>query len=207
MPKTGATMSNLDQPKTELPQEARRWNWGAFLLTWIWGLGNRTPIALLGLIPLVNIVMMFVLGAKGNAWAWQNDTWKGVDHFKRTQRHWAIAGVIVWLGLIVIVGGTFWGIQSLIKGAGGYQLTMETLRASPEVKEVFGEPLEEGFMPMGSVETSGGQGRSDLQISISGPKAAGWAYSRAIKEFGTWRITSLVVVVDGTNQKIVLVEP
>lgn len=200
-------MSNLDQVKTELPEVARGWNWGAFLLTWIWGLGNRTPIALLALIPIVNVVMMFVLGAKGNAWAWQNDTWKGTDHFKRTQRHWAIAGVIVWLGLIVVVGGSFWGIQSLIKGAGGYQLTMETLRASPEIKEVFGEPLEDGFMPSGSVETSNGQGRSNLEISISGPKAQGTAYSRAIKEFGTWRMVSLTVVVDGTNEKINLIEP
>ena len=54
---------------TELPDELKGLNWGAFLLNWIWGLGNRTYIALLALIPLVNFVMMFVLLFKGNKWA------------------------------------------------------------------------------------------------------------------------------------------
>jgi hypothetical protein len=37
-------------PKT-IPAEINRWNWGAFLLNWIWGIGNQTYIALLALIP------------------------------------------------------------------------------------------------------------------------------------------------------------
>ncbi|HLH89365.1 MAG TPA: hypothetical protein VKX28_13005 [Xanthobacteraceae bacterium] len=37
-----------------VPPEIRRWNWGAFPLHWIWGIGNDTYIALLTLIPLVN---------------------------------------------------------------------------------------------------------------------------------------------------------
>ena len=30
-----------------LPPELTGWNWGAFFLTWIWGIGNSTFIALL----------------------------------------------------------------------------------------------------------------------------------------------------------------
>lgn len=30
-----------------VPAEIDRWNWGAFLLNWIWGIGNHTFIALL----------------------------------------------------------------------------------------------------------------------------------------------------------------
>lgn len=52
-----------------VPPEIDRWNWGAFLLTWIWGVGNNTFIALLMFVPFVNIVMWFVLGARGSAWA------------------------------------------------------------------------------------------------------------------------------------------
>ena len=40
-----------------VPAAAKKWNWGAFFMTWIWGLGNKTYIALLGLIPVVNLVM------------------------------------------------------------------------------------------------------------------------------------------------------
>ncbi len=60
-----ASPATLD-PKV-IPPEIRRWNWGAFLLNWIWGIGNQTYIALLALIPGVNLVMLFVLGAKGSA--------------------------------------------------------------------------------------------------------------------------------------------
>ena len=34
-----------------IPAEIRRWNWGAFLFNWIWGIGDQTYIALLALIP------------------------------------------------------------------------------------------------------------------------------------------------------------
>jgi len=78
-----------------VPAEIDRWNWGAFLLTWIWGIGNNTYIALLSFIPFVNLVMLFVLGIKGSAWAWKNKRWESVEHFKSTQRKWAIAGLVV----------------------------------------------------------------------------------------------------------------
>ena len=49
-----------------LPPELRGWNWGAFWLTWIWGIRNKTYIAFLSFIPFVSVVMPFILGAKGN---------------------------------------------------------------------------------------------------------------------------------------------
>ena len=69
-----------------IPPEIRRWNWGALFLNWIWGLGNQTYIALLALIPGFGFIWMFVLGAKGSAWAWRNGRWDSVEHFKRVQR-------------------------------------------------------------------------------------------------------------------------
>lgn len=89
-----------------VPPEIQGWNWGAFLLNWIWGLGNSTFIALLTLLPVVNIVMVFVLGAKGNAWAWQNKRWDSVEHFKRVQRQWTIAALVLIAAVVVLVGIT-----------------------------------------------------------------------------------------------------
>src|SRR4030042_369667 len=68
-----------------IPEAIRGWNWGAFLMNWIWGIGNKVWIALLCFIPFVNWVMPFVLGAKGNKGAWQNKTWNSIEHFKKTQ--------------------------------------------------------------------------------------------------------------------------
>ena len=85
-----------------LPAEIKGWNWGAFFLNWIWGIGNSTFIALLCLIPFVNIIMVFVLGAKGNEWAWQNRRWQSIEQFKRVQKNWAVVGFILFIfGIIV----------------------------------------------------------------------------------------------------------
>ena len=88
---------------TVLPPELRGWNWGAFLLTWIWGAFNNVWIALLMLVPVANYVMPFVLGFKGNEWAWKNKRWEGVHHFRETQRKWAIGGLIYWAVLILLI--------------------------------------------------------------------------------------------------------
>jgi hypothetical protein len=88
-----------------VPPEIRGWNWGGFLMTWIWGIGNNvwiSFIALLGIIPwvgwIISLTMRIILGAKGNEWAWQHKKWDSIEHFKRTQRTWLWWGI----GLIVL---------------------------------------------------------------------------------------------------------
>ncbi|MFN2126664.1 MAG: hypothetical protein ACK2TU_02290 [Anaerolineales bacterium] len=87
---------------TIIPDIVKRWNWGAFLLNWIWGLGNRTYIALLCLIPFVNFVMIFILGLKGSEWAWKNKHWRSIEQFKSVQRRWAWGGFIIWIVIILL---------------------------------------------------------------------------------------------------------
>lgn len=84
------------------PPEIRRWNWGAFLLSFVWGVSNRVYSSVLTLIPFFGFVVPFVLGAKGNEWAWANKRWESVEHFQGAQKRWAIAGLAVWLVVICI---------------------------------------------------------------------------------------------------------
>lgn len=90
-----------------LPQELQGWNWGAFLLNWIWGIGNNTWLALLCFVPFLGMVMAIVLGIKGNEWAWQNKFWPSIAEFKRVQRIWTIAGLIVVAVSIVLTIAMF----------------------------------------------------------------------------------------------------
>lgn len=83
-----------------IPEGIKGWNWGAFLMSWIWGIGNNVWIALLAF--LLGIIMSIILGIKGNEWAWRNKTWKSVEHFKKTQRTWAVVGVILLVISIVV---------------------------------------------------------------------------------------------------------
>jgi hypothetical protein len=81
----------------------KKWNWGAFWMNWIWGLGNSTYIALLGIIPIVNIVMAFVLGAKGNSMAWKNKKWESEEQFTRVQGLWSAFGWGFFAGCAVVL--------------------------------------------------------------------------------------------------------
>lgn len=103
--------------KKELPAELKGWNWGAFFLSWIWGIAHRVWISLivlvLGFIPVVGgigaLVMAIILGLKGNEWAWQNREFASIEEFKKVQKAWAIWGLVVFtLGLILAfaVGAT-----------------------------------------------------------------------------------------------------
>ena len=199
-------MSNpqvLTEPKP-IPPEIDRWNWGAFLLSWIWGVGNNTFIALLTLVPIVGFVMLFVLGAKGSRWAWRNGRWDSVEHFKRVQRLWAIWGVIVWIGGIALCGAFFGGVFSLLRHSEAYQLGVSRLQASPVATDLLGTPISTGS-PTGEISLNGVSGTATLSFSASGPKAAGVVSLEAVKKDGAWAIARLTLKLDGRDGVIELV--
>ena len=177
------------------------WNWGAFLLNWIWGIGNRTYIAFLMFVPLVNFVMPFVLGVKGNQWAWENESWESVEQFRRVQRRWAIAGVIAWIGMFGLVLLLWFGLLALMKGNEAYRLGMERIEANPQVIAALGSPLETGFV-QGSIESSNYAGNADIHIPLSGPRGEGVAHVIASKSAAGWALESVEVYVEGTGQSI-----
>lgn len=183
---------------TEIPAEIDRWNWGAFLLNWIWGVGNNTFIALLTLIPGVGFVMIFVLGAKGSRWAWRNGRWDSVAHFKRVQRQWTIWAVVVWLGFIALFAGLFGGVFFFLKHSDAYQLGASRLQASAEAAGLLGSPITTGI-PAGSINITGATGHAILSFSATGPKAAGRIFHEAFKKDGVWSLKTLTLKVDGRD--------
>ncbi|MBR1776495.1 hypothetical protein IJ750_05435 [bacterium] len=107
-------------------------NWGAFLLTWIWGLGNKTYITLLMLLTVVLVFIPFVnlvsgiaqialaiwFGIKGNEWAWKNKKFASVEAFHEYQKKWAIAGTILAvLGILIGIILAFIIIVAAVSGA------------------------------------------------------------------------------------------
>ncbi len=88
--------------KKAVPEGIKGWSWGAFLLNWVWAIGNKTWIGLLALIPYGGLIMAIILGFKGREWAWQNKEWESVEHFQRVQKQWNFWGFIV-AGVMLIV--------------------------------------------------------------------------------------------------------
>ncbi|MGB6538980.1 MAG: cytochrome c oxidase assembly factor Coa1 family protein [Xanthobacteraceae bacterium] len=187
-----------------IPPEIDRWNWGAFLLNWIWGVGNNTFIALLSLIPLFGFVWIFVLGAKGSRWAWRNGRWDSVDHFRRVQRRWAIWGAVFWIAWVVLCVGIFVGVFSILRHSEAYQLGASRLQSSPIATRLLGTPISTGN-PRGSLRINGGSGTADLIFSASGPRAAGVVGLHAVKKNGVWSLTTLTLKLNGHDDVIDLV--
>ena len=85
------------------PPEVKRWNWGGFLLGWIWAVVHRlwwqAVVAF-----LLGIIMQVVLGIKGSEWAWEKGNYSSVEEFQKSQRAWTIAGAALWgIGLLIVV--------------------------------------------------------------------------------------------------------
>jgi Cytochrome oxidase complex assembly protein 1 len=189
---------------TTIPPEIKRWNWGAFLLNWIWGIGNNSYIALLTLIPFVGFIMMFVLGAKGSGWAWRNGRWDSVEHFKRVQRKWAIWGAVVWIGSLVLFGGLFGGIFFALKHSAAYEMAVAKLQSSPIATNILGSPIATGI-PFGGITFNGSSGQAALSFSATGPKAAGTVFVEAVKKNGVWSIKKLALKLNDSGNVIDLV--
>lgn len=195
----------LNEP-AEIPAELDRWNWGAFLLNWIWGIGNSVFIALLMLVPLVNIVMIFILGARGSRWAWRNRAWRDAEHFRSVQRKWAIAGVVAW---VVVIGGAgalvFW-VPTTMRNSDAYRMTMKAVQADARVKDAVGDDVHGGFWLSGSLNMgAGGSGDAVFSIPLYGSRGSATALSKAIRADGKWQIRLLIVSVEGSSTPILLI--
>lgn len=101
------------------------WNWGAFLLGWIWAIGHSIIwpmyivigltiilVVLPMLVPLSLIITLWIyyllifalniyLGVKGNFMAWDNGCYDNVAHFREKERKWTLAAIIVWGGIFL----------------------------------------------------------------------------------------------------------
>ena len=90
----------------DMPKELQEFNWGAFLLTFIWGFKYKAWITFLA-IPLIWFQMPFCLnwillcvlqiycGFNGNKWAYQIEYWKKPADFRKTQMLWAVFAVML----------------------------------------------------------------------------------------------------------------
>ena len=89
--------------RAAVPSGLGDFNWGGFLLTWIWGIGNNVWWSFLVFIPYLGfLVMPWVLAFKGNEWAWQSKRWESVEHFKKVQHTWTVWGWVLTIALTTI---------------------------------------------------------------------------------------------------------
>jgi len=190
----------LDSRPKDVPPEIDRWNWGAFLLNAFWGIFNRTPIALLSILPVFNVIMPFVLGVMGSRWAWQNGNWDSVERFKQVQRKWAIWGCILYLcgmcPVAVLIGASIYYRAHVLSHSEPFELATTRLQTSTEVASLLGAPITTG-RPDGQIMTYPEIERANLNFSVTGSKSKAQAFLAAHKIDGVWALDGLLLRVDG----------
>ena len=188
-------------PASRVPPEIQRWNWGAFLLNWIWGIGNNVLLALLVFVPFFGFIWMFVVGARGSEWAWRNKRWDSVAQFQATQRKWARWGAVLLLAWVALAVLFFVGIVSLLKDSDAYKLAQARLDADERIAAIVGRPFSTGI-PSGSIQTSGPDGTASLAFSVEGPRGKGQVFVEARKRLGQWTISRMAFEEDGTGRRL-----
>lgn len=111
--------------------------------------------------------------------------------------------------LVLIVGfvaAIMWFVFGLMKSSDAYQQAFTKAQTNPAVVSSLGEPVKGGLLVSGSINVNGPSGTATLTIPISGPKGAGTVYVRATKFMGEWTFDELVVRIEGTGEKIDLLE-
>ncbi|EGT3611426.1 ribonuclease G [Morganella morganii] len=109
-------MTDVNTSKNKVvPQEIKRWNWGAFMMNIIWGFGNKSYLPLLCFIPVFGIIWLFVCGVKGNEWAWKKGDYDSVASFMKVQETWNRAGVVYFI-ITIIFAIIFILFSSIILG-------------------------------------------------------------------------------------------
>jgi len=142
-PATTATAAVSAPPTEPLPPGIKGWSWGAFLLSGIWAIGNRTWIGLLAFVPVVGMVIPIVLGIKGREWAWRNRSWESIEHFNAVQRKWTQWGVCALAALVVlgIIGGVGYGMYEQHQSQLGQQAEENEESAGAPQDQAESEPV------------------------------------------------------------------
>lgn len=93
----------VNKDEETLSNDLKHFNWGAFLLNWIWGIMHGKYITLVYfpacLIPVIGPIAVSIwFGLVGNKWAWDSKNWSSIEDFNQIQRNW----VKIWLILFVL---------------------------------------------------------------------------------------------------------
>ncbi len=86
-------------------KDLKRFNWGALLTGWIWGIFNKTWIAVIQLplsyIPKIGwafgLICAILFGIKGNSWAYKNKKFENIEDFHKYQKKFIYAGIILFI--------------------------------------------------------------------------------------------------------------
>ena len=146
-----------------MPDGVKGWSWGAFLLNWIWAIGNRTWLGIFAIIPYVGILVAIWLGIKGREMAWKNKDWDSLEHFNRVQKkwsQWAVGLTLASVGIGILAAVTIPAYHNYVKRSQEAALSVNLSTTGPEETNnaklsPATVPLQAATTPNAAVDLSG----------------------------------------------------
>ncbi len=86
-------------------------------------------------------------------------------------------------------------------------MALAEVRSSPAVVEKLGLPIKEGWYVIGNIQINGQSGEANLVFPIEAPLGTAEVYVEATRTGGTWKLESLFVILDATDEQIMVIEP
>lgn len=90
-------------------EDLKKWNWGAFFLSWMWCIRNGFKWWVIVIcfvswwFPIVSLIASCILGYFGVRYAWKNGQWDNWEHFQIVQREWKMFSLIYLFGYLIIM--------------------------------------------------------------------------------------------------------
>lgn len=128
---------------------------------------------------------------------------KSSDWFGRNWPWLIPVTCIVGLGAIAAF---IFAVLGAMKASDAYQGAMARAKAAPAVQAALGNPIVDGLLFTGHIESSRTAGKADFKIPIRGSNARATLYAEATKTNGAWHFEVLLVQLDQTGQRIDLSE-
>ncbi|MBB4129775.1 cytochrome c oxidase assembly factor 1 family protein [Xanthomonas sp. 3075] len=110
-------------------------------------------------------------------------------------RHWKWMvpgiGVALFLLLALVIGGLLSVIAATLKSRDVYRDVLCIARADARVVQALGAPVDDAFLPSGSISYTGQAGEAHLSVDLHGPRGDGNVQVDATRRHGRWSYQTL----------------
>ncbi|MCC8626226.1 cytochrome c oxidase assembly factor Coa1 family protein [Xanthomonas vesicatoria] len=101
---------------------------------------------------------------------------------------WIVPGIglALFLVLALVVGALVYVITGAVKSSDVYRGALHSARADTRVIHALGTPIDEAFLPDGSVSYVGSLGEAHFSVGLHGPRGQGSVQVDATRRHGRW---------------------
>ncbi len=179
----------------EIPNEIKRWNWGAFLLAPFWCLRHGVRFGFCLFIPFFALVVPFILGATGNKKAWIAGDYDSVDSFLKKQRFWRNLG----FSAPAIIVLSFLSLMLYLNNSADIQYSFKIASSNKRLIEHLGEPIKKDFFHAGILYDNNDKQLplKQVEFGVKGSKNKGTVQLEWLEIDSEWSLQKL----EFTNSK------